>query len=409
MSNHYDVIVVGARVAGSSLAYELSQAGYSVLLLDKSEFPSDTLSTHNFFGNSVAMLRKMGVLDSLLETGAPLYRRAVIQFEDAVIDGHFPKVDGETECLCIRRLHLDALLLRHASAQAGVTAVEGFRVTDAIREGSRVTGVEGVRKNGEKASYTARLVVGADGRQSTLRRLVNSERKLCVPTDYASYVGYYADFAQDGEIHVELYKIADTIGIVFPTSDNLYVVGVMFPLDNQQWRARFKDNPEQAMRDLFDQSYSHTSLPERLRKASLAGQVRGLLGYDNDWYQGMGEGWALTGDAISFKDPAVGQGMQNALYAATILTNVLKRHDDWDASWEEMAGEYQHEMESLMMSRFHMACQFTKNVPFSAEQRLVNQAIAETPELTQAFLGIYNHAVEPEQFEQLLMGALRNS
>ncbi|MDF2647955.1 MAG: monooxygenase, partial [Paenibacillus sp.] len=70
--NDYDVIIIGARVAGSSLAYELSKAGYEVLLVDRSSFPSDILSTHNFFNNSVAMLREMGVLEQLLQTGTPV-------------------------------------------------------------------------------------------------------------------------------------------------------------------------------------------------------------------------------------------------------------------------------------------------------------------------------------------------
>ena len=42
----YDVIIVGARVAGSALAVLLGQHGNRVLLLDKAHFPSDTLSTH---------------------------------------------------------------------------------------------------------------------------------------------------------------------------------------------------------------------------------------------------------------------------------------------------------------------------------------------------------------------------
>ncbi|MDF2718019.1 MAG: monooxygenase, partial [Paenibacillus sp.] len=62
MKNEFDVIVVGARIAGASLAYELGMAGYRVLLVDRAHFPSDVLSTHNFFNNSVAMLREMGVL-----------------------------------------------------------------------------------------------------------------------------------------------------------------------------------------------------------------------------------------------------------------------------------------------------------------------------------------------------------
>jgi hypothetical protein len=42
----YDVIIVGARVAGSSTAMLLARKGLSVLLVDRASFPSDTLSTH---------------------------------------------------------------------------------------------------------------------------------------------------------------------------------------------------------------------------------------------------------------------------------------------------------------------------------------------------------------------------
>ncbi|MBB6634259.1 NAD(P)/FAD-dependent oxidoreductase [Cohnella thailandensis] len=406
MDRHYDVIIVGARVAGSSLAYELSKSGYKVLLADKSSFPSDVLSTHNFFGNSVAKLREMGVLDRLLQTGAPLYKRAVIQFEDVVIDGQFPEVDGETECLCVRRVHLDHILFEHASSQPGVTSIEGFRVTDVIREGNAVTGIAGVRRGGEEERFTAKLVVGADGRNSTLRERVNSARAMAVPTDFASYVGYFKGYEQAGDIHVELYKIRDKIGIVFPTDDDLHVVGVMFPLDDQGWSERFARSPENAMRELIDGGFADSPLPERLRQASLVGRVRGLRGYDNDWHQGMGEGWALVGDAFSFKDPAVGQGMQDALYSARILTDVLSKYDDWGEHWEEMAQAYQSLMEAKMMSRFHMACQFTKNVPFGPEQTAVNRLVAAHPEATRAFLGIYNHAVEPQEFEQVIGGLL---
>lgn len=409
MSHQYDVIIVGARVAGSTLAYELSKAGYEVLLVDKSEFPSDILSTHNFFNNSLAILREMGVLDRLLQTGTPLYKRAVVQFEDVVIDGDFPEVDGESECLCIRRVHLDQILFEHAASQPRVTTIEGFRVTDVIREGDTVTGITGVHRSGEAEGFTARLVVGADGRNSTLRKLVNSPQLMAVPTDYASYVGYFSNYVQEGDLHVELYKINDKMVIAFPTSDQLYVIGIMVPLEDQEWSERFAASPETAFREIVDSGFADSPLPARLRQSTLDGKIRGLRGYDNDWYQGMGEGWALVGDALSFKDPAVGQGMQDALYTARILREVLSQHDNWNAEWESMAHKYQSLTETKMMPRYHMACQITKNVPFTPEQTMGNRFIAAHPEATRAFLGMYNHALEPERFEPLIMSLLQST
>src|SRR5450755_78400 len=64
----YDAIVVGARVAGSTLAALLGDAGHRVLLIDRASFPSPTLSTHYFRGGrAVSVLKRLGVLDEVLD------------------------------------------------------------------------------------------------------------------------------------------------------------------------------------------------------------------------------------------------------------------------------------------------------------------------------------------------------
>jgi flavin-dependent dehydrogenase len=42
----YDVIIVGARVAGAATAMLLARRGVKVLLIDRARFPSDTVSSH---------------------------------------------------------------------------------------------------------------------------------------------------------------------------------------------------------------------------------------------------------------------------------------------------------------------------------------------------------------------------
>lgn len=287
MKQNYDVIIVGARIAGSTLAYELSKKGYDVLLLERGTFPSDILSTHNFFNNSLGMLREMGVLDRLLVTGTPTYKRAYVQFDQNIIAGSFPEVNGETDCLCIRRTHLDQILFEHASRHEKVTAIEGFRVTDVVAKNGIIEGVIGIDQAGNTSSYMSKIVIGADGRNSTIRKLVNSERLKSVPTDFASYVAYLDRYPQKNEICTEFYKINDKLLISFPTSDNLCVMGIMFPLEDIEWRETFKRNPELGFRSLINTEFSNTDLPVRIQDARFAGPIRGLLGYNNDWYRGM--------------------------------------------------------------------------------------------------------------------------
>ena len=59
----YDVIVVGARVAGASTALLLARRGLKVLAVDRATFPSDTLSTHQVQVPGVARVRRWGILD----------------------------------------------------------------------------------------------------------------------------------------------------------------------------------------------------------------------------------------------------------------------------------------------------------------------------------------------------------
>jgi flavin-dependent dehydrogenase len=403
MNNNYDVIVVGARVAGSSLAYLLAKEGYKVLLLDRGTFPSDTLSTHNLYSNSLGMLREMGVLNNLLATNTSIYRRAHVNFDGAVIDGLFPESDGITGCLCVRRKYLDQILFENARAHSGVMAIEGFRVTSLLSEDGIINGVEGKRRDGEGnlERFTANLVVGADGRLSKVREWVGSERKICVPTDFASYVAYVTDFEQEGEAHAEFYKNQDKLAIVFPTSDGQFVVGAMYPLEDQTWMSRFKASSEAGIRELIEEGFAHTTFASRFRKAELVEPVKGLHGYDNDWYIGMGHGWALLGDALSFKDPAVGQGLHDALYGAHMLTEILSQYraDEWKNHWGSMGSAYQSAMEVKLMSRFWMGCQFTKNVPVPPEITAAYGLVGTDPQATRTFLGIYNYVNEPEDLQ----------
>lgn len=403
MSASYDVIIVGARIAGATLAWELSRRGYSTLLLDRAEFPSDTLSTQNVYANTLSKFREMGVLDELFATGTRLYNRAHINFDGAVIDGRFPAVDGIDGCLCVKRKYIDDILYRHASRQPGVTAITGFRATGLLYgEDGIVTGVSGISKEGKIRTYSASLVVGADGRRSFVRQWAGAKTRFCLPTDFASYVAYVDGYEQGEERFVEFYKQGDKIAIAFPTSDAQHVIGFMFPLTDTARIERLRTEPERELRKLADEELSATPMPERLRGATFAGRVRALIGYDNDWHQAMGKGWALVGDALSFKDPAVGQGMHDAVFGAGLLASTLATSapERWAHEWEELAERYEQGMRAKLMSRFEIGCLFTKNAPIPPDLLAAYRLIGSDEAATRVFLGMYNYSYEPADIDR---------
>jgi 2-polyprenyl-6-methoxyphenol hydroxylase-like FAD-dependent oxidoreductase len=70
VTENFDVIVVGARCAGSPLTASLAARGVRVCLLDRAGFPSEVASTHMIHPSGVARLERLGVLDKMLATGA---------------------------------------------------------------------------------------------------------------------------------------------------------------------------------------------------------------------------------------------------------------------------------------------------------------------------------------------------
>src|SRR5580692_7406211 len=115
----YDVVIVGARCAGASLAMLLARRGRRVALVDRAEFPSDTISTHFLWPQGAARLASWGLLDRLRSRGCEPIPVLTFDFGSVVLTGRVPSVQGVSAAYCPRRTVLDSLLVE-AAAEAGV-------------------------------------------------------------------------------------------------------------------------------------------------------------------------------------------------------------------------------------------------------------------------------------------------
>src|SRR5919206_1475247 len=106
----YDVIVVGARVAGASTAMLMARRGLQVLVVDRAEFPSDTLSTHQVQVPGVARLARWGLLARLEAAGTPATRNVRFDPGPVVLEGRWPGHHGVDALYSPRRTVLDKLL-----------------------------------------------------------------------------------------------------------------------------------------------------------------------------------------------------------------------------------------------------------------------------------------------------------
>ena len=79
---HYDAVVVGARAAGAATAMLLARAGARVLVVDRSHYGADTLSTHALMRGGVLQLHRWGLLDRIVDAGTPAIRRTTFRYAD---------------------------------------------------------------------------------------------------------------------------------------------------------------------------------------------------------------------------------------------------------------------------------------------------------------------------------------
>src|SRR5712675_812081 len=103
----YDVIVVGARVAGASTALLLARRGLKVLCLDQATFPSDAFSTHQLQVPAVARLRRWGLLDAIIAADTPAAHEIKLDAGKFVLEGRFPPFQGADALYGPRRTVLD--------------------------------------------------------------------------------------------------------------------------------------------------------------------------------------------------------------------------------------------------------------------------------------------------------------
>ena len=222
----FDVIVVGARCAGSPAAMLLARRGYKVLLVDKATFPSDTISTHLVWPHGAEALGRWGLLDRLEQTNLPpICRRMAFDVGPFALRGTIPDANDGQGGFCPRRTVLDHLLVS-AAVEAGAVVRERLSVEGLLFEGDRVVGISGRSDGGRAVEEHARLVIGADGVHSMVAKAVRAPEYDARPVLACAYYSYFSGVDQQD---LELFVRDGTAFGGAPTNDGLHLVMVNWP------------------------------------------------------------------------------------------------------------------------------------------------------------------------------------
>jgi flavin-dependent dehydrogenase len=339
--DRWDTIVVGARCAGSPLARFLARAGNRVLVVDAASFPSDQpLSTHFIQPYGMHILDELGLGDRVRAIAPPVTR--ITQS----VGGHEVRFRLPFGGCCPRRTELDMLLVEGAR-EAGAEVRIGHRVVDVVREGERVAGVIVEDRQGKRSELRADVVVGADGRNSTIADLVGAEKYLAYTAPRAAYWAYWPRPAWYAEMPYEnstfIAYADEDFRLVFPTDRDQLVIGMGFPRDRvEAWRKDPRGTLEARLRE--DPFFA-----KLIADTEPLGKVLGMRSIELFFRRAAGPGWALVGDAGLHKDPSAGLGISDALRDARALAAAIV--EGGDAARER----YWHQRDVASYALFHFA------------------------------------------------------
>lgn len=413
---HHDVIIIGGRPAGASLAVRLAKGGLNVLIVDRATFPSKPAvpSMPLILPHTLQMLEEIGISESAVaQSGAKLERLQLEMNGHYAVDIDFSTAmqgDPRTDYFySIKRDPFDNALWENLSNYDNITAIQDFGVSKLLKDGSdKVTGIEGA--NGD--TYTADLVVGADGRFSFVGNQVDAEffkEETALNTDF--YFAYWrggsydrADWASTMHVYSSLQGYQY---LIFPVGDDTVAVSVqiatgLLPKPNNQ-----------SIEDYYEATLQkYPLLWNQIKNAERITDIYGMKNIRNGYREMSGDGWALVGDAAHFKDSIDGQGIYDALLGTKILAPYIL---DWKAnklSWSEAGKQYQ---EALVEATYDMFMEtqgrlqrevYDQPPAFIVKQVL--RRVMQDPTYQKQFVGYVTRRFEPKDWAspQLMLGSL---
>jgi 2-polyprenyl-6-methoxyphenol hydroxylase-like FAD-dependent oxidoreductase len=311
----FDVIVVGAGVAGSMTAALLGRQGFRVLLLEQATFPRPKICGEGLMPAGAEILHRHGLLEDLKLKGARSFSGITLHLPgDLHLDLDFKEVSPRACGWVVPRLSLDDRLASFAADQPGVELCQGFQVRSAHigKEQAEVTG----QHEGRPATHSAHLLVGADGIRSRFHHDFGVLRRRR-PSPRFGLSSLYAHLAGTGD-RVEVHCSEAGEAYVAPLSEGAARITLLLSeATRRQGRVQLSDYYFHALKRF-------PKLVERLKTPYPEQLVESTAGVSLQVSQCHGPRLLLVGDAAGAVDPVTGQGMTVALKDAETASDFLR-------------------------------------------------------------------------------------
>jgi 2-polyprenyl-6-methoxyphenol hydroxylase-like FAD-dependent oxidoreductase/pimeloyl-ACP methyl ester carboxylesterase len=395
-SEDFDVAIVGASLAGSATAALLARQGVRVALIERRSDASayKAMCTHFIQASATPVLERLGLIEQIeaaggvrngLESWTPF---GWVRPEPGPTFAH-PRYGYD-----IRREKLDPMLRGLAADTPGVDLVLGQTVTTLARSGGRPVGVRTTDTHHGELAISARVVVGADGRDSGVARLAGVRARV-KPHGRFGYFAYYRDLPLVSGDRTLFWFLDPDVAYAFPQDDGLTLLATFQTVDRLPWFKReLEANFEATFRGL-------PNAPD-LGGATRISKIMGKLELPNTYRPAAAEGVAFVGDAAMAADPLWGVGCGFALQSAEWLADAVgpalaARRSD--AEVDAGLARYRRAHRRRLLGHYLLMSDYATGRRVNAVERLLFSAAARDSAVADGFYAFGTRSIGPTDRE----------
>jgi 2-polyprenyl-6-methoxyphenol hydroxylase-like FAD-dependent oxidoreductase len=323
----YDLIIVGGGIGGSALAATMARAGRTVLVLEKSDVFDDQVRGEWIAPWGVAEVKRLGLYELMMAAGGHHLNQQVVCDETpdaAEAPKAFMPLDSSASeaprPLCLGHpKHCEILF--HEAARCGATMLRDV-VIDAIFAGDEPRVV--FTADGERREARARLLVGADGRNSVVRDAC--EIRLHIDRPHHMFGGLLVEGVKGmDEDEQAVATEQDFSFLAYPQGGGKVRLYASFSLLDDR---RFSGLGGAR---LFLDSFRTACTPDgkRMAEAVPAGPWRAYVNSDTWIDEPLAPGAVLIGDAAGWTDPLIAVGLSTTYRDVRIVSDLLASSEDW--------------------------------------------------------------------------------
>lgn len=374
----FDVAVVGASVAGCTAARLFAQTGATVALIERRDDPAafKVVCTHAVLPPATQTIERLGLAPMLVERGVP---RTSAEFWTPY-GGWLGLPDDFPDGWGVTRRTLDPLLRDLAVNTPGVEFFPGCTARRVLFDDTRPAGVEVEDHSRRAMAIRARLLVGADGRNSTFARLAGVPGRVR-PHNRFFYFSYWRGIKQARTLRAlpnRLWILDPEGAAQFPNEDDLTVLVAAY---HRSRLAEVRADPEGSYMRML------ASLPDGpdLSDAERVSKLLGKLEMPNVIRPAARPGMAFVGDAALATDPLFGVGITWAFQSAEWLVDETSRVLGDGPELDGALRRYRRKIAWRLGPHHQLIADFSTGRKFRRFERRVLSKATVDPALARAF------------------------